>query len=196
MYVPRQFAARDPAHALELVRAHPFATLITTVDGAVPQLTHLPLLLEEGLLWGHVAKANPHWQAFAEGRTLALFHGPHQYISPRSYQQPENHVPTWNYAAVHVHGQPELLDVAGARRVVERLTDHYERGQWAAVPEKLERLLPGIVAFRMPLTRVEAKFKMSQNRAPEDRSGVIPALTASGQAEDAAVAGWVRRCND
>ena len=196
MYIPRHFAARDAERALDIVRAHPFATLITTADGVEPCITHLPLLLEDGQLWGHVARPNPHWQAFSTGRTVAVFHGPHQYISPRWYEQPEQNVPTWNYAAVHVHGQPELLDNDGARRVVESLTAHYENGQWAAQPQKLERLLPGIVAFRMPLTRIESKFKFNQNRTAADRAGVILALMATGQAEDAAVAQWIRRSND
>lgn len=196
LYTPRHFAARNDADALDIIRSCPFATLITAVDGVEPQVTHVPLLLEEGFLWGHVAKPNPQWQAFAQGRTLAVFHGPHQYISPRWYDKPKENVPTWNYAVVHVHGQPEILDVSGARRVVERLTAHYENGQWAAQPQKLERLLGGIVAFRMPLARVEAKFKMNQNRTAADRSGVIATLTATGAAEDAAVADWVRRSND
>lgn len=196
MYTPRHFAAREAEHARRIISAHPFATLITSPLAGALQITLLPLLLEGDFLYGHVAKPNPHWQAFAQGHTLALFQGPHQYISPRWYETPAEHVPTWNYISVQVHGQPEVLDAAGARGVVERLTAYYEQGQWSAQPDKLERLLPGIVAFRLPLTRIEAKFKMSQNRSAADRAGVMQALHRSGRAEDAAVAEWMSLSND
>jgi transcriptional regulator len=191
LYTPRHFASRDDEHAREIIRDHPFATLVTTVDGADPQVTHLPMLLEENVLWGHVAKPNPQWQMFAQGRTVAVFHGPHQYISPRWYEKPELNVPTWNYAVVHVHGRPELLAPAESRQFIERLTEHYERGQWAASAEKIDKLLPGIVAFRMPIARLDAKFKMNQNRTAADRKLVVERLQASGSAEDAAVAKWI-----
>lgn len=196
MYTPRHFAATSDEHALRIVREHPFATLITTAENAEPQITHLPLMFEDEFLWGHVARANPHAAVLTHGHTLAIFNGPHQYISPRWYDKPDDNVPTWNYAAVHVHGQPEILDVAGARRVIERLTAHYENGQWAPPPQKLERLLPAIVAFRLPMTRVEAKFKFNQNRTSADRAKVIATLLASGRAEDAAGADWIERCNE
>ena len=194
LYTPRHFAAREDAHARQLITEHPFATLITVRDGADPQVTHLPLLLEENFLWGHVARPNPHWQIFAQGRTLAIFHGPHQYISPRWYEKPDLNVPTWNYAVVHVHGTPELLDAAGAQRVVDRLTEHYERGQWRAATDKRDGLLPGIVAFRMPLARIEATFKMNQNRTPADRKLVMQQLRASASPDDQGVAKWIEAC--
>jgi transcriptional regulator len=143
-----------------------------------------------------MARANPHWKAFPAGRTVAIFHGPHAYISPRAYVEPATHVPTWNYAAVHVHGRPQMLDDARVPGHIGHVTEYFERGAWTAAPEKVAQLASGVVGFRMAIERIESKFKMSQNRAPEDRAGVIAALTASGRAEDAAVAGWVRRCND
>ena len=191
LYTPRHFASRDEQHARQIIAEYPFATLITAVDGADPQVTHLPMLLEDGFLVGHVAKPNPQWQLFATGRTVAVFHGPHQYISPRWYDQPELNVPTWNYAVVHVHGRPELLDAVASRGFIERLTEHYERGQWAATAEKIDKLLPGIVAFRMPLQRIEAKFKMNQNRTAADRKLVIERLQASADPQDRAVAKWI-----
>jgi transcriptional regulator len=191
LYTPRHFASRDEQHARQIIQDHPFATLITAVDGADPQVTHLPMLLEDGLLLGHLARPNPQWKLFASGRTVAVFHGPHQYISPRWYEQPDLNVPTWNYAVVHVHGRPELLDALESRRFIERLTAHYEQGQWSATAEKIDKLLPGIVAFRMPLERVEAKFKMNQNRTAADRKLVIARLQGSASAEDRAVAKWI-----
>lgn len=191
MYTPRHFESRDDAHARRIIAEHPFATLITSVEGEAPHITHLPLLLEDGLLWGHMAKPNPHWQAFAHGRTVAVFHGPHCYISPRWYVEPEKNVPTWNYASVHVHGMPTLLDREGGRRVVQQITQHFDPG-WTPAAEKVEKLLGGIVAFTLPLEKVEAKFKMNQNRTAADRAKVMQTLHASGSAEDAAVAGWIR----
>lgn len=196
MYTPRHFAAHNREQALRIVQEYPFATLITSADGAPAHVTHLPLTLEEGQLWGHMARPNPHWPAFAGGRTVAIFHGPHQYISPRWYENPHDNVPTWNYAAVHVHGRPQILDAAGAQRVIERLTMRYESDQWVAPPPQLQRLLPGIVAFCMPLTHVEAKFKFSQNRSAADRAGVVARLQATGHDADRAVAEWIQLSND
>ena len=195
MYIPKHFAASSDEHVLRIIRDYPFAILTTTLADAAPHITHLPLLLEEGFLWGHIARTNPHAQALAQGHTLAIFNGPHQYISPRWYDKPDDNVPTWNYAAVHVHGQPEILDAAGARRAIERLTSRYENGQWTAQPQKLERLLPAIVAFRLPLTRIEATFKFNQNRTAADRAGVVRALRATGRADDATGADWIEHCN-
>lgn len=192
LYTPRQFQARSDEEALRIIREHPFATLVTSVDGADAHISHVPMLLEDGWLWSHLARPNPHSQALERGRTQAVFQGPHQYISPRWYAQPELHVPTWNYAVVHVSGQPELLDAAGARRVVERLTAHYEQGAWTPQPQRVESLLGGILAFRMPLTRISAKVKMNQNRTAADRDGVRAALQTSGVPGDAAVADWIR----
>jgi transcriptional regulator len=191
LYTPRHFASRDDAHARQIIAEHPFATLVTTHDGDEPHVTHVPMLLEEGWLWGHVARPNPHWQAFAAGHTVAVFHGPHQYISPRWYEKPDANVPTWNYAVVHVHGLPEILDETGTRRVVDRLTEVYEKGQWRAVAEKRDGLLKGIVAFRMPLSRVESKFKMNQNRTPVDRKLVMGQLRQSATPDDLGVARWM-----
>lgn len=191
LYTPSSFAGTDRAVALQLIAAHPFATLITSVDGEEPRITHLPLLHEDGMLWGHMARANPHWACFERGHTVAVFHGPHAYISPRWYETPAEHVPTWNYAVVHASGQPTLLGADDARRIVSELTAHFDPG-FTADAVRFEKLLPAIVAFRMPLARLDAKFKMNQNRSVTDRAGVIAALGRSEQAEDRAVADWMR----
>src|SRR5688572_2480299 len=113
MYVPKHFSESDPETLTGIVAAYGFATLVTDVDGA-PSATHVPLLLEGncapgGRLVGHVARANPHWRSF-DGRTaLAIFHGPHGYVSPRWYATSPA-VPTWNYAAVHAYGAPRVID--------------------------------------------------------------------------------------
>ncbi len=190
MYTPRHFVGSD-AQALQLIRDNGFATLITTVDGAEPHITHLPLLLEDGVLAGHLARANPHWQAFAQGRTVALFHGPHSYVSPRWYVEPDRNVPTWNYAVAHVHGRPQMFDASLLPAHIEALTQWYEQGAWTARPEKLQQLVPAVVGFRMPVERIEVKIKMNQNRTAADRAKVVAMLRASGRAGDAAVAEWI-----
>lgn len=196
LYTPQHFKSRSNDQALRLIREFPFATLITAVDSCEPHVTHIPILIEDEVLVGHMARANSHWQAFAHGRTVALFHGPHAYISPRWYVDPTANVPTWNYAVVHVHGRPEMLDAGSVPQHIARVTEHFEQGAWAPAPEKVARLAPGVVGFRMRPERIEAKFKMNQNRTAADRAGVIARLNATGAVEDAAVADWIKRSND
>lgn len=192
LYAPPAFASEDRERALGLIAAHPFATLITSVADALPQISHLPMQVENGVLTGHLARANPHWQFFAQGHTVAVFHGPHAYVSPLAYTQPERMVPTWNYATVHVESRPELLDDDAAVAVLNHLTARFEPRRGNVMdPKRLRELLAGIVAFRMSLDRCTAKFKMSQNRSAQDRAGVIRALRATGHPDDAAVANWM-----
>lgn len=192
LYTPRAFAGTSRAEALALIDAHPFATLITSIDGDEPAVTHLPLLREnDEALIGHMARANPHWQRFSQGRTLAVFHGPHAYVSPRWYEAPSSTVPTWNYATVHVGGLPELLDEAAAAAAVRVLTQRFDP-QFVPAATVVETLLRGIVAFRLPVARLDAKFKMNQNKTAADRAGVVAGLRATGAGEDAAVADWMQ----
>ena len=192
LYTPEHFGGDEPA-ALQIIQDYPFATLVTSLDGQEPQFTYLPMFMEEGALWGHVAKPNPHWRRFAQGRTYALFQGPHAFVSPGWYAKPSGNVPTWNYAAVHVHGQPEILNEAGARHVVKQLTARFDQGKQFTDPEKVESLLKGIVAFRIPIIWAKSKFKMSQNKSEADRAGVIAGLRATGRPEDRAVADWMEK---
>ena len=189
LYIPKHFAG-DDATARKLIAEHPFAALVTAAAEDV-QVTHLPLLLDDSgdALIGHVAKPNPHWRAFEQGETTAIFHGPHAFVSRGWYENPADNVPTWNYATVHATGRPVLADAAETRAAVERLVARFEPPTLAPIAEaKLERLLHGIVAFRMPIARLEVKFKMSQNKPPADRAGVIRGLRKAG--EDATVA-WM-----
>ncbi len=190
VYIPRHFTG-DEAAARRLIADHPFAILVT--GGAGVHVTHLPLLLDDdgAALIGHVARPNPHWQAFAGGETVAVFQGPHAFVSRGWYRDPGDNVPTWNYAAVHVTGRPAPLDAAGARAAVERLAARFEPPELPAIAEaKLGRLLNGIVAFRMPIERLEVKFKMSQNK-PAEIAGVIAGLRAAGGHDELATARWM-----
>jgi transcriptional regulator len=186
MYIPAHFRVEDPALLLPLMERYGFATLVTVQDGS-PFATHLPLLLRRSpdRLVGHMARANPQWRGLVQQReVLALFQGPHAYVSPSWYESAPN-VPTWNYAVVHAYGTARLLeDPTEVLALLGDTVTQYESGR--ATPWRLEdaadytqRLLSGIVAFELRLTRLEGKFKLSQNKGAADRAGVIAALEAS-----------------
>ncbi|MCP5370646.1 MAG: FMN-binding negative transcriptional regulator [Hyphomicrobiales bacterium] len=187
LYVPPHFRMDDDRAARRLIADHGFAVLTSQgADG--PMASHLPLVLDDGgdVLLGHVSRANPHWRHF-DGETVALavFRGPHAYVSPRWMDSPGN-VPTWNYTAVQVTGRPRVIDdAAAARGVLDRLVAQYEPdpGGWRTgdVPaDRLAGLMKGIVAFAMPMESVTAKAKLSQNKSAADRAGVAAALRAAG----------------
>jgi transcriptional regulator len=202
MYAPPHFEVSDLAGLHALVERHPFATLVSTVAGE-PFATHLPLLLDraagpQGSLTGHVARANPHWRAFdGETPALAIFHGPHAYVSPSWYAQGPA-VPTWNYAAVHVYGRPLAFeDPAHLEPLVDRMVATFEAGQaspWSgALPEAFKAgMLRAIVGLRLEIGRIEGKWKLGQNRSRADQEGVLRALEASGSPEDAGLAAFTR----
>lgn len=187
MYTPRTFKVVDRPHFSELIDEYGFATLCThTSEGILA--THLPLMLErrdEGdVLVGHVARANPHWRHFTEGESLAVFVGPHAYISPSWYTSARE-VPTWNYAAVHAYGTPRIVEHRGVlREQVEHLTAKYEHRfeePWEMdnVAGLEDQLFRALVGFEMPISRWEGKWKFNQNRSRDDRIGVIAALQQS-----------------
>lgn len=190
IYIPRHFSG-DHALAREIIAKHPFATLVTAAAGGM-QVTHLPLLLQGEALVGHVARPNPHWQSFGEGETVAIFHGPHAFVSRGWYTDPAGNVPTWNYAVVHVAGRPELL---GPEQTLAAVTDLSARFEPPCLPPVdagyRDRLLKGIIAFRLPLARVEVKTKMSQNKPAAERAGIVAGLRAAGDAESLATAEWM-----
>ncbi|NYZ15639.1 FMN-binding negative transcriptional regulator [Azospirillum sp. RWY-5-1] len=202
MYVPPAFreSDRDAIHAT--MRAAGLASLVTaTAEGLI--CTPLPMLLapdegELGTLYGHVAKANPQWRAPPAGDALAIFMGPDAYVSPSWYESKRvdgKVVPTWNYVAVHAYGPVEFFEDADRLlEVVTRLTDRHEGSRaepWAvadAPPDFIRAQLRGIVGVRLPIARIDAKRKMSQNRKPEDRAGVKLGLAASADPGDRAAA--------
>jgi transcriptional regulator len=201
VYIPRPFAPREPAQVARLVAEHPFATLVTA-GGAEPQLSHVPLQFDpaggpHGMLLGHMAHANPHWRHFGDGPSVAVFHGPHAYVSPSWYAEPAAAVPTWNYCVAHLHGTAELMDTDRDKRaLLDAMVHRYEAARaqpWRLQLEgrALEALLGAIVAFRLRIERVEAKFKLSQNRSVEDRERVIERLRAEGYADANATAAWM-----
>jgi transcriptional regulator len=203
VYTPAHFAEESKEVLHALIREHAFGILVTGGDTGL-QATHLPFLLDDAreggaVLLGHVARANPQWKALATGKeALAIFRGPHAYVSPSGYVMPEA-VPTWNYVAVHVYGRPRVVDEPEALLdLVTRLSARYEGGRqkpWS--PAKVSAgfvaaKLGGIVGFELPIERIVGKKKLSQNLAQEDRRGAAEALAASGDAESAAVAELMR----
>jgi transcriptional regulator len=194
MYVPPAFQEKDRDVLLRFIERYSFATFIT--GGDTPQVTHLPLLLDRAAntLQGHFAKANAHWRALDGTReALAIFHGPHAYVSPAWYHASGPAVPTWNYAVVHASGVPEIRsDAAWLKGFVARLTAAYESQRetpWKdALPENFRAaMLTQIVGFEMPVTSLVGKFKLNQNRSAADQEGVIAGLEASGDTELAAL---------
>ena len=189
MYLPSYFEESDRETLYGVIRANNFGLLITVVDGA-PFVTHLPFLLEGDRLVAHMARANPQWRSFGQGEALCVFQGPHAYVSPRWYAGTRL-VPTWNYVAVHVYGAPRIVeDPSAVRDQQARLVAAHEAG--AATPWTMDGLpeshlvgqLRAIVAFEMPIARIEGKFKLNQNRTAEDRAGVIDALGQSAHPGD------------
>ena len=199
MYRLRHFDIGDVQVLRRVMRDQSFALLVTTEDGA-PFASHIPLLLDrdtgdQGRLLGHVAKANPQWRAF-DGKTeaMAVFWGPHAYISPNWYET-ETMVPTWNYVTVHAYGKPTVIDdPETVRQGQAQLVDTYESdatGNWSmdVLPDDyLGKMLGAIVAFEMPIERLQGNFKLSQNRQPKDREGAIEGLRQTGNAEAEEVA--------
>jgi transcriptional regulator len=204
MYTPRHFREDDLDAMHAVIREHSFATLVSlTGDGLLA--THLPLLLdagrgEHGTLTGHMARANPHWRSFGEGEALAIFHGPHAYISPSWYEDRAANVPTWNYVAVHVYGTPRLIedDVAVADLLAQTAATYeaalpapWSPGEFDAA--KYAAMRGGVAAFDLPITRIEGKAKLNQNRTEGDRAGVIAALGAADHSDGRAIASAMAR---
>jgi transcriptional regulator len=197
VYIPEHFRLRHDADAIAFMCANPFAILVSSTD-AGPFATHLPLFVraeeEKVILHGHVAKANPHWRYLEQNaECLTIFHGPHSYISPTNYTARES-VPTWNYAAVHLYGNARIFsseqDVHGMLHELMETFEPAYRQQWEGLSPKFqENMLRQIVGFEIVATKIEGKFKLSQNRTREDQANVIASLD---KAEDSAVSGVAR----
>lgn len=206
MYLPKAFALDDPEVVARLLREEAFALLVTADAEAGIQASHLPLRVAfdtagaPARVFGHLARANPQCAAIARAaaagsEVLAVFGGPHAYISPSHYR-PGPAVPTWNYLAVELRGRLRLIEEPEAVLAELRgLVGDYEAGRaepWSLEgqdPDFLAKQLRGILAFELPRPRVAAKAKLSQNRSAEDRAGVLQGL----RAEAPALADWMER---
>ena len=203
MYLPPTFREDDVATLVAFMRANSFISLVSVLDG-VPVASHIPIVVDAAdgqvTLRGHLAKANPQWRAFDGRPSLAIFSGPHAYVSPSLYEKRES-VPTWNYIAVHATGAPQIVtradDPAAVEAMLAAMIQQYEAAyqvQWDSLPATFrESMMKGIVAFTMPVTRLEGKYKLSQNRSQADQRKVATALAASDDPTVAAVGEAMRR---
>lgn len=194
MYIPGHFAGEDEA-AIGLMREHPFG-LVVTVGNGEPFISHVPFLLAEdgARVAFHLARANPQCMELqAAGRATLVFQGPHAYVSPRWYADPN--VPTWNYAAVHVRGPVRALDERGTAALVAAFSRAYEGPAGLGEFEhsaSYAALLRGIIGFELSVEQRSAKFKLSQNRKPADRASVMAQLAADPRTEVQATAALMR----
>src|ERR1700722_12640832 len=204
MYSPKFNRVDDRGILLEAMQTYSFATLFgplsTQSAGESASATHLPLVVkdegEHGVIEGHFAIAIPHWQSLTGRETLVVFPGPHSYVSPTLYTE-ELSVPTWNYIAVHAYGTMSLVDDDPGKLTL--LTDLIAANEPAfldrlrALPEGFRRtMLTGIMGFRIPIARIAGKFKLSQNRNPEERKNVH-AAQSGGSPDERALARWMER---
>jgi transcriptional regulator len=200
MYQPPQFRSQDAAIAAELMRAYPFASLVSNDETGFPFVSHLPLHLEERegrfVLLGHCAKPNPHWRHLqARPQALVTFMGPHAYLSPSVYPDLQR-VPTWNYLTVHCRVHATLVeDAAGKDALLKKLIADHEPSyaqQWLSLGEEFaHKMLAGIVAFELAVQQWDCKLKLNQHR-PEAHARMHAAY-AAGSPDEKQLAAWMQR---
>jgi len=201
MYISHYYRQEDLKKIADFIREHDFATLVLSQDG-LPVASHLLMEFEttpDGiwLVNGHMARANKLWRAFDSGKeVLLIFGGPNSYISPTWYKQ--LNVPTWNYIAVHLYGAPRIIDGGSELQdILARLIKRYETKSDYRMetlpPDFREKEMRGAVGFQVKVTRVEANFKLSQNRNDEDHANVIQQLEARGDEQSVAIANEMKK---
>lgn len=200
MYSPSYNQNEDHAEVLAFMRANNFAVVVTATGGE-PRASHLPVLVEareEGLvIVAHMAKSNEQWEQFFDDEVLVIFHGAHAYVSPRWYAVKER-VPTWNYAAVHAYGKVRAFHEPQAKReAVAKLVAHHDP-QWQPEfenlsPQYMEGMLEGIVAFEIPIDRIETRWKLSQNRGRDEMERIIVELDKSDYAAERELAPLMKK---
>ncbi len=198
MYQPPHFQSKDRAQALDIIRVHPFASLISVDDAGLPFVTHLPLHLEEQddklVLFGHCAKPNAHWKFLKERpQAVVTFLGPNAYLSPQIYPDLAR-VPSWNYVAVHCTVQAMLIEEPEAKdRLLKKLIGDHEpayKQQWMDLgTEYQHKMLAGIVGFELQVLDLQCKIKINQHR-PESHAA-LHTMYAAGNEEQRALADWM-----
>lgn len=205
MYLPSAFAVNDLKVQHDFMEQYSFATLVTQHSGEMIA-SHIPFVLDrnagtQGTLHGHLAIRNPQLAHLASGsEALVIFQGPHSYISPSWYAAPEN-VPTWNYTAVHVSGVPKMMDRAALVVLLKDLVRQNEESfeqPWDFDPEAswIQKMLPQIAGFEIPIQRLQGKFKLNQNRSMADRTRVIEILSASQDPAQRQMAALIKQASE
>jgi transcriptional regulator len=185
MYIPTAFEETDQEKLHAFIEGHSFGLLVSMLGGKL-FATHLPFLLdrEAGCLFGHLARANPHWKGLHEQEVLVVFSGPHTYISPALYES-DNVVPTWNYVAVHVYGKCRLVeDPPSVEEILKKMVATYEGARSAPWPldtatAYFQKMVQAVVGIRIDITRLEGKWKLNQNHPRERREKVVHTLAKS-----------------
>jgi transcriptional regulator len=200
MHSPPYNRVEDRRELLEFMRANSFALLVTATEG-VPLASHLPVTVVDGadglIIHSHMAKPNPQWKEFFEDEVLAVFSGPHGYVSPRWYEAAER-VPTWNYAAVHAYGKVRVTTDKAVKRAAQRALVAELDPEWlpkfdALRAEYIDSMLEGIVTFDIAVTRLETRWKLSQNRGRREQELIAAELDKSPDAQLKALAALTRR---
>lgn len=201
MYTPKHFEEKDRAKLVEFMKEYNFAAIVNSAKKRY-WATHLPFLVEETggeiILKAHMAKANPQWANFKpDEEVLVIFQEPQAYISPKLYDNPVS-VPTWNYIAVHAYGVPEILP--GTEEKIALLEESFQvfeasfKEQWDVLPADYKsELLDGIVAFRVKITNIEGKFKLSQNRTSKEREKVMAELAQKEDKTKTDIADYMKK---
>lgn len=200
MYSPPYNRVEDRRELLEFMRANSFAILVTATDGT-PVASHLPVTVADGeggmVIHSHMAKNNPQWQEFFEDQVMVVFAGPHAYVSPRWYEEQER-VPTWNYAALHAYGKVKVtaerkVKLAAQRALVAELDAQWLPAFDALRPDYVEGMLAGIVTFDISVTRLETRWKLSQNRGRREQERIAAELERSDDSSVRGLAALTRR---
>jgi len=200
MYSPSYNRIEDRAELLAFMRTNSFVLLVTGTGGQL-HASHLPVIVQEKdgrfVLDMHMARNNPQWQEFFDDEVLVVFSGPHAYVSPRWYEEHER-VPTWNYAAVHAYGVPKIVEEKKSkhrnqRQLVEALDPQWLPKFDALRPEYVEKMLEGIVNFEIEVTRLETRWKLSQNRSRREQELIAAALERSSDGGARALAELTRK---
>jgi transcriptional regulator len=199
MYTPKLYREEDRERILDFLKKNNFPALVTH-DGEKLIATHLPVeVVEMGedklAIYSHMSRVNPQWKTFGDQEAMLIFQGPHTYISPTWYEHVN--VPTWNYMMVHVYGKARVVDGEELKSTLSRLIEKHEAHsdyRLETLPEGYaDKEMKGAIGFVVDVTRIEAGYKLSQNRNDKDHENIIRELELRGDAESAGVAEGMRR---
>ena len=200
MYSPAYNQLENRTELLQFMRANSFAVVVTGTGGTL-HASHLPVMVHDHgrdiVIDSHMAKNNAQWKEFFDDEVMVIFAGPHAYVSPRWYEETER-VPTWNYAAVHAYGVPKLIEEkkqkhASQRRLIEAMDPQWLPKFDALRPQYVDQMLEGIVNFQVTVTRLETRWKLSQNRSRREMELIAAQLDRSSDSVERALAALTRK---